>query len=266
MPTSTDPESGAAATAEAEADRWLGIAADVASADLEAAVADRPPTEAEVVGFHDPRDDLRRRGREWGFDVGAGDLGTLARFAAGLAAAEADAWRADAGDVALRAYEARRFLLGDRILHWAVPWLDAAGRCHPEARQAAHRVRDELLRLGEEHRAAPRLTGTEGVYPPGEDAYGPEEVAVPLERWLDSVWSGTVLFRATVVSLSADPTASRRLTPARIEEHRGELSLLYEIAAARWRRRADEYPGSAALWLDLSIRAERTAGRLAAAG
>ncbi len=228
--------------------------------------ADRPPTEASVVRFHDPVDDLVRRGAEWGFDPGSGDLATLCRFAAGLAAAEADAWRGDAPDVALRAYEARRFLLADRILHWAVPWLDAAGRCHPESRPAAHHARDELLALGEEHRAAPRLTGTEGVYPPGEDAYGPVEVPTLPELWLDSLWSGTVLFQATIASLAGVADAPRVLSADRIDRHRDDLVSLYELAAARWRRRSAEYPGSAALWLDLSARAERTAGRLGDVG
>ncbi len=229
---------------------------------LHAIAEDRPPVESAVVGFHDPAEDLRRRGDEWGFDVGAGDLAALARFAAGLAATEADAWRDDAPDVALRAYEARRFLLADRILHWAVPWLDAAGRCHPEARMVTHRARDELLALGEEHRAAPRLTGTEGVYPPGEDAYGPVEIPALPGRWLDSVWSGTVLFRATIASLTGDADAPRGLSGELIDRHRDDLTLLYRIAGARWRRRAVEFPGSASLWLDLSTRAEATAGWL----
>ena len=36
-------------------------------------------------------------------------------------------------------------LTSDRLIHWAVPWLDAAGRCYPSHRHRAHQARDVLL-------------------------------------------------------------------------------------------------------------------------
>ncbi len=210
--------SAAADAARAEAEVWAGLAG-----------AGLPEvTEADVVRFHDPGADLERRARLWGYPLGAGDLADLCRFGAALALAEADAWDADEPHIATRAYEDRRFLLGDRIVHWAVPCLDAAG---------AATARDALLDLGDRLRPAPRLTGREGSVPPGHDEYGPLAPEVPLDEMLGSLWSG-------LVDGGADP---RR----------------YEEAAARWERLAEERPGTAALWHALAGRAASTAARLA---
>ncbi len=201
---------GAASAARAEAAAWVALARDPATSGL---------TEAGVVGVYDPRADLERRAGDWGYPLGAGDLADLCRFAAALAVAEAEAWQADEPHVATRAYEARRFLAGDRILHWAVPATEGA---------AAER----LLDLGDLLRPAPALAGGEGLYPPGEDAYGPLEAEAPA----GSLWSGAV---------GIEPTAEA-----------------YAEAVAGWRRLAAAHQGTGALWLALAARAERTAARL----
>ncbi len=211
--------SAAADAARAEVGVWAGLAG-----------AGLPEvSEADVVRFHDPRADLERRARQWGYPLGAGDLADLCRFAAALALAEADAWEADEPHVATRAFEDRRFLLGDRIVHWAVPWLDAIG---------AVDARDALLDLGDRLRPAPRLTGREGSVPPGHDEYGPLSPDLPLSDLVASLWSG-------LVDGGADP---RR----------------YEEAARRWERLGAERLGTAALWHALAGRAASTASRLAA--
>jgi hypothetical protein len=242
----TGPERPAASASRTEAAIWAGLAGwtipwwnDVA------------PSEAAVVRYFDPGDDLDRRAGAWGHRFADHGLASLAAFGAGLAVLEADAWDADDPVVATRAYAARRHLLGDRILHWAVPWLDAAGRCYPQLREVAHGHRDELLELGDRHRPAPDLGAS--LVPPGEDRYGPQEVPGP--GGLRSIWSGVVLLDATVASLGGtlDGPAARR-----------DLASLYEVAAGRWRSLADARPGSAGLWRDLAARAAATAVVMAA--
>ncbi len=212
----------AAAAARAEAEVWAGLV----GAGLPEA------TEADVVRFHDPGPDLDRRAAAWGHGFAGYQLAALARFAAALALAEADAWDADEPHVATRAYEDRRFLLGDRIAHWAVPWLDAIG---------AAGERDALLALGDRLRPAPLLTSTEGIVPPGHDEYGPLPDDVPLDDLLGSVWSGLVQLGRPLPD------------PAR-----------YDGAAARWEGLATAHPGTAALWAALAGRAAATARRLRA--
>lgn len=246
MRTAIRAEPGAAANAaEGEVRFWVDLAERWSASARPQQWADRPAREVDVVVFHDPAADLDRRAARWGHTLPGHGLDDLARFAAGLASAEAEAWRFDQPDVATRAFEERRFLLADRVLHWAVPWLDAMGRCHPDVHDDADAARRGLLDLAETMRAAPRLTGTEGVHPVGEDAYGPVALDVPISRWLDSVWSGSVLLAATRRSMA--------------EEESSAVPTLFEVAAAKWRRVADTYPGSAALWLDLGDRAARTA-------
>ncbi len=249
----------AAAAAAAEAASWAEIAARWEPAHHPAVWADRPATEAAVVVFHDPAGDLARRVRRWGHDLPGLDLAALARFAAGLALAEAEAWENDDPVVATRAYEERRFLLGDRVLHWAVPWLDTVGRCHPGEREAALADRDRLLDFGERHRPAPDLAGPEGTAPPGEDTYGPLHLDVPLAAWSRSLWSGALILDRTLESMTGRMASRARLTDAGF---RTDLSGVYEIAAARWRRLAADRAGSAALWRDLGARAALTAARL----
>jgi hypothetical protein len=241
MPTASE-------SAAAEAAEWMSIAGRVPELD------DVAPTEHAVVGFYDPAPDLTRRGAEWGFVFDDFSLASVCRFAAGLAQAEAEAWKTDDPTVATRAYEQRRFLLGDRVLHWAVPWLDQMGRCYDEVRGRAHNLRDRLLELGDRHRPAPVLTGTEGLTTPGEDSFGPLQSPGSLSDHLASLWSGLLLTDATVRSLSGS-SSGRGDTDLAALPH---LDDYYQLAARRWTILADAHPGSGRLWLDLRNRSLRT--------
>ncbi len=245
-----------------EARAWSELCDVVAP--VERTVAQPAGTERDVTG-HDPAQDLARRAGRWGFVFPTHGLGDLLRFAAGLASAEAEAWAEDRPHHATRAFEDRRFLVGDRMLHWAVPWLDAAGRCHTELRWPAHDGRNRLLELGDRLRIAPALTGREGLVPPGEDAFGPLADERPLHRVLSVLGSGIVLFPATLTSLRGTPVVGREVPRSWLEDarFRSDLRVVYEVAAGRWRSTAATHPGSARLWLDLAERADRTASRLA---
>lgn len=260
MPTT--PE--ASRSAETEAAVWIEVASVWQRHRHRSVWEDLPPREAAVVRFHDPQDDLERRAAAWGFDVASAELGDLARFAAGLAVAEADAWRADDPTVATQALEQRRFLLTDRILHWAVPWLDAVGRCYPAERGLAHRARDEVLGLGDRMRCAPALAGHEGLTIPGEDSYGPRSVPAPLAERLLSVWSGLTVLKATIASIRGEPIESRQIAREWLEERgfRRDMATLYEVAVKRWSGLAEQHPGTAGLWLDLTARAAQTSAEL----
>jgi hypothetical protein len=226
---------------------------------------DLPPAERNVVVFFDPSDDLADRDRREDLELDRPHLDRLAGAAARLAGAEADAWERDVPDLAMRAFEARRLLFADRIVHWAVPWLDTVGRCHPAHRQAAHAGRDALLAIGDELRVDPDLGGAEGRRPPGEDGFGPVDQAAPEERRLLSLWSGAVLMRATLRSLRGDATLpDRALDPAWLAPgpFRTDLADLYDIASARWSAMAEAHAGTARLWLDLAARARATSGEL----
>jgi hypothetical protein len=258
MPT----RSSAAGSASAEAVLWADLTQEWAPARHPALWDDLPPTEAAVVRYYQPDDDLEHRARYWGYQFGEGDLADLCRLGAALARAEAEAWERDEPHIATRAYADRRFLLGDRLLHWAVPWLEAAGRCHPSERAVAEPARLTLLELGDRLRPAPVLTeGTEGLFPPGEDSYGPTEPPAPLLDFLLSVWSGRVVMKATLDSLGGAQLQNRAVPDDWIADRdmRALLRVTYEVAAPRWSRVAREHPGSARLWLDLAERASRTA-------
>lgn len=222
---------------------------------------DLTPTEATVVAFFDPTDELTRRARTWSYEVTGGHLSDLARFAAALARAEADAWLADRGHIATRAYQDRRFLMGDRILHWAVPWLDAVARQYPSANVLATSTRDQLLLLGELHRPAPALSGTEGLVVPGFDGYGPLATPAPFETLMLSVWSGSVLLNGYLGDLFGAPLPTRQLPPAwdTIPGARLAIEATYRASAIRWDDLAERYPGTAQLWRDLANRARRSA-------
>lgn len=199
------------------------------------------PREAAVVRFFDPAADLTERMERWGFRPGRLDLSDVALFGAGLAKAESDAWRLDTEHIATQAYSERRFLLGDRLLHWAVPWLRAAEATEPVRALASQQI---LLGLGERHRPAPLLADGEGITAPGEDSYGPLDAPGSPAEALLSVWSGLVL-----------AGTRRRAEP-------DTLAGDYRAAARHWAQLADTYPGSARLWRDLGIRASRTATEL----
>ena len=259
----TRPEAAAAAAEEAQT--WAAFV-DEWTADRHPALwDDLPPTEAAVVRFYEPDEDLAHRARYWGYAFGERDLADLARFGAALAQAEAEAWARDEPHIATRAYADRRFLLGDRLLHWAVPWLDAAARCHPQEREAAEPARLALLELGERLRPAPMMSeGQEGLFPPGEDSYGPLEPPAPLDEYLLSVWSGRVIMRATLESLGGVELTGRSVPVEWLDDSlkRSLLQVTYEVLAPRWNTMAGEYPGSAQLWRDLARRAERTAASI----
>lgn len=259
MPTRPDD---AAAAAAAEAGLWATLTREWEAGRHRRLWEDLPPTEAAVVRYYRPDDDLDRRARYWGYEFDNRDLADLCRLGAALARAESEAWERDEPHVATRAYADRRFLLGDRLLHWAVPWLDAAARCHPDERETAEPARLSLLQLGDRLRPTPALTaGAEGLHAPGEDSYGPIDPPASTGDFLLSVWSGRVVMKATLESLAGTPLADRRL-PAEWLTDAGMLPLLhtmYEVAAPRWDRIALEHPGSARLWLDLAARARTTA-------
>lgn len=250
----TKPDSPAATAAQLEAELWASLASSANA--IASEWDDVPPTEFDVVGF-DPTGDLERRTRAWGHILPDLGVAELCRFAAGLALAEADGWRDDHPQLATRAYEDRRFLVSDRILHWAVPWLDMAGRCVPSIRTSALEVRDELLDIADALRPAPVLVaGSEGLHLPGEDSYGPTS-----DMGLGTLRCGVLLLRATIRSLTGDPQRSRSLLESDLAEDsfRETFATLFDVACARWRGVATLHPGSAQLWLDLAARAERTA-------
>ncbi len=260
MPTG----SKAAEAVSREARIWSGVA-EAWSTDRHAEVVrDLAPDEAAVVGFFDPREDLEGRARFWGYEFTAYDLSDLCRFGSALAQAEAEAWMDDEPHIATRAYADRRFLLGDRLLHWAIPWLDAAGRCYPDERDKADAAVEALLEIGEHHRPAPAVvSGTEGLFVPGEDSYGPVGVAVS-PGYLLSVWSGRVVMRATIGSILGKPVTKRVIPDEWLvnRDNRSVLATMYQVMVPRWERMASEHPGSARLWLDLATRAGRTADLL----
>lgn len=251
---------GAADTARAEVEKWLEIVGLAGEIDLTGVIP--PALEQRVTGF-DPTPDLSRRATAWSHRLERRDLADLARFAAGLAAAEADAWEGDDPVTATRAYADRRFLVSDRIAPWAIPWSDLVGRCHPDLRQSGHRVRDLLLAVADDLRVAPWLTGEEGLAPPGEDTYGPRPPRLPAD--LEVLGCGSVIFGATLTSLGAsgEVVAGERLLD---EVPTADLIALFENAAGRWSAFARSHPGSARFWHDLAWRAEYTRSWLAGRG
>lgn len=256
MPTASE-----ASTAEAA--RWSELASHWSEESAEDVYGDRPPTERAVVVFYDPVEDLNRRAGQWGHRFDDHTLPSLAVFAAGLARTEAEGWESGAGDLATRAYEARRFLLGDRVLHWAVPWLDTVGRCYPGYRSHAHGDRDFLLSVGDEMRVSPVMPGNEGLVLEGEDSYGPRADQAGHPLWLKSLWSGHLLLDITLRRVSGVGPDGPVPDPGSLDG--GDLSLLYETAEQRWRGVAARHPGSAQIWLDLSGRAATTRAALARA-
>ncbi len=231
-----------------EALRWAETADQWAEARSSTLWDDRPPTEKAVVVYFDPIEDLKNKARRAGHDLEGDTLPELAHFAAALAESEGRHWAADEPDLATRAYELRRFLVGDRLIHWAVPWLDSVGRCYPDVREHAHGDRDFLLAVADEMRIEPVLPGRVGLVIEGEDSFGRIEMVDELDRWLTSLWSGHLMLGATWASLRS---AGR-------DPSREELALVYEVAEHRWRGVAHRHPGSAQIWLDLAARAQRT--------
>lgn len=136
--------------------------------------------EVNVTGF-DPGEDLNRRGRWWSHRFPSDHLPDVLAFGVALAVAEGQAWDSDDPVVATRAFEDRRFLLSDRLIHWVVPLTFESG--------GESVIRDVLLGLGDRLRVAPLLTGDEGIHPPGEDSFGSLESSLrvelgPPQRWV----------------------------------------------------------------------------------
>lgn len=223
-----------------EAAGWQRLAGHWGSQETPEVWADRPPREKDVVVFYDPREDLDKRVGDWGHRLPDHDLASLAQFAAALAGTEAEGWDSGAGDIATRAYEARRFLLGDRVLHWAVPWLDAVEQSSAKHRGHAQADRDFLLNLADEMRVAPAIPGREGLVAEGEDSFGPLDTNANQDAWVSSLWSGHLILGPTE-----------------------DLATDYRAAATRWRAVAVRHPGSAQIWADLADRATTTAANLA---
>ncbi len=195
MPIST---SNASERAHVEAGRWAELAGHWTT---------QTPTEQEVMVIYNPGSDLGRRAGEWGHQLTGHDLGSIALFAAALAQTEGDAWDDGTFDLALRAYEARRFLLNDRIIHWAVPWLMAVG---------GERDALFLLDLGDEMRVEPALTGREGLVVRGEDSFGPLDQT-------GGVWSGWV-------GVSAQPDDLHGFWTDLADDHPGTAQLWLDLA------------------------------------
>lgn len=145
--------------ASADRTRW----ADALSL-VEGPMADA--VEADVTGY-DATPDLERRARRWGHRMPSSTLPDVLAFGVALADVEIESWGEDDPVIATRAFEDRRFLLSDRVVHWVVPLsfvFDGPG---------TEDLRSALLELGDRLRPAPAMTGTEGLHPPGEDSYGP---------------------------------------------------------------------------------------------
>lgn len=216
----------AADAARDEAQQWAFVAS---LADLLTQGGAIVPTELTITGF-DPSADLRRRSQGWSHTLADHSLASLARFGAGLAEAEAGAWERSDPSVATRALSDRRFLLGDRIVHWSVPWLVSFGVAEPASGPEAVAVVERLLALGDRHRPAPALTGPEGMFPPGCDSIGDLPDGLDLTTFANG-W------------VFADPPAEFGPEP-------------FRAAAALWTDLADAHPGTAQLWYDMARRAD----------
>lgn len=228
--------------------------------------SDLPATERSVVGFFDPTDDLGKRMAAWGYQPGWFDLSDLTRFAAGLAQAESSAWAEGRYHIATRAYAERRFLVGDRVLHWAVPWLLAVARSHVDRREEARTTAERLLALGDALRPAPALSGSEGLVVPGFDGFGPLEPDAPMHDFLMSLWSGSVLLAGDLSRVRHARLVHRTLDRGWLGDRATRSGLIahYLTEARRWDALAAAHPGTAQLWRDLSNRAASTARRLTA--
>jgi len=216
----------AADAARDEAQQWVFVAS---LAELLTRSHGIVPTELTTTGF-DPSDDLRRRSQGWSHTLADHTLASLARFGAGLAQAEAGAWERSDPSVATRALSDRRFLLGDRIVHWSVPWLVSLGVAEPAARPEAVAAVEMLLALGDRHRPAPALTGPEGMFPPGCDSIGDLPDGLDLATFANG-W------------VFADPPAEVGPEP-------------FRAAVALWTDLAEAHPGTAQLWYDMAERAQ----------
>lgn len=255
------PTSSAASAARRETAAWAAIAERWHADDNREIWDDVPGAERAVIPEVDPLSDLEKRAGRWSYPLQRRDLSDVALFAAALARTEAEAWASGDGVLATQAYEERRFLAADRVLPWAVPWLRAVSRCFPSSRKTADGAAHMLPDIGDRHRPAPILTGSEGLFPPGYDSYGPADLPPDIPARLTSLWGGRVVFRRSVASIAGESQAARTLSPGWREDPslRDVVATWYEVAASRWRGLAQGHPGTARLWNELAIRSDRTA-------
>ena len=136
--------------------------------------------EVDVTGF-DPSEDLGRRGRWWSHQFPSVRLPDVVAFGVALAETEVAAWSDDDPIVATRAFEDRRFLFSDRLVHWVVPLTFGI--------EGTDSLRSLLLALGDRLRPAPILTGDEGLHLPGEDSYGPRSLELEVDLGSPQRWS-----------------------------------------------------------------------------
>ena len=136
--------------------------------------------EVDVTGY-DPIDDLQRRGRWWSHRFESDRLADVVAFGVALAEVEVRTWRADDPVVATRAFEDRRFLFSDRLVHWVVPLTFVVDE--------AETIRQALLEMGDRLRPAVLLTGDEGIHPPGEDSFGPLAVDLRVDLGGPQQWT-----------------------------------------------------------------------------
>ena len=159
-----------------------------------------------------------------------------------------------------------RDLLGDRILPWAVPWLDAVERRHGDRTDEAAEAKMMLLELGDSMRPAPALSGSEGLVVPGYDGYGPLDPDEPSYTFLLSLWSGSLLTKKDLAAARHCHVDRRLVEPTWLNDldTTAALSNHYDRAALRWESVAVAHAGTAQLWLDLASRARNTARLLSA--
>ncbi len=266
MHTKPETSSLAADAAAEEAKIWIDLSNQWQAEAHFHVWDDVPGSELATVRLYDPAKDLGRRMVGWSYPIGELDFADVARFASGLAQAESDAWANDQPHVATRAYAERRFLIGDRILHWAVPWFDAIERSHSDRADEAREAKRRLLDVGDRMRPAPALTGSEGLVVPGFDGYGPLAPDVPMHEFLLSLWSGSLLTKADLAAARNSSVDRRSIESVWMDhsETRSGLVNHYGRAAFRWESLAVLYTGTAQLWLDLASRARNTARLLSA--
>lgn len=218
------------------------------------------PIEVAIVGGFDPADLLQAAMALWDFRPRTLHLPEILRFGSYLAAIRADAKLVGDERVATRSNVALRRLLADRIVHWAVPWLDAIVRSEPAVAAMARDARDVLLRLGEEHRAAPVPEGSEGLLVPGFDGYGP--VHAELGDALATLRCGDVLGEPVLRQIGLVGPLTVPLTP-----HQSlALGRHFELVQQRWDLLASRYPGSEQYWRDLAGRARLSSMRVLRSG
>ncbi len=238
-----------------EATRWMRVAR--ASAALAARGSMPDPHELGIVGGFDPTRVLVSSMEQWDYRPRSLTLPELARFGGYLAAISADATTRGDDAGARRADIVRRRLLADRVVHWAVPWLDAIVRSEPAVAAAAQEARNLLLGLAETHQAAPVPKGSEGLLVPGFDSYGP--INTDLSDSLATLRCGDVLGRPVLESIGlgingyAVPlTAHQALA----------LGRHFMTVQRRWDYLAGRAPGSSQYWRDLAGRARLTTQRV----